>query len=332
MRYLIFLLLFSCATKPSQPNICKILKLDNCNNSKRSLSRSAGASLPSVNAAAFSNPAAIALNKGWGIETIEYNKQTQVGLVYGTGRIGGAIASYPNDGTFFGNTAIEDTQNYRSRFLKHKRFKEDKFVLATGANIFGGNKKNGLSLDIGLMWRRHLELEKNFYGAGFSLSLNKILSFGYSQYNDRFYRHFSDSIQRVYDQYGDSSRVYYSEDNYYDYEYKVQNFVYGIKFSNLAFDYIKIITSSDEQEIGDIESNIWNLSYFYQTWIFSYGRRHEKSFKETYDYELEEFVEKEDKNDSFLGAQYAFNSGIMVGGFWNYYLLDELSVGLTYFF
>jgi hypothetical protein len=65
-------------------------------------------------------------------------------------------------------------------------------------------------------------------------------------------------------------------------------------------------------------------------WIFSYGRRFEKSFKEVYEDEV--FIVEKDKSDTFVGAQYATKSGIIVGGFINYYLFGELSLGLTYFF
>lgn len=335
MKKIALLLLFlnACASSnQGQPNICKILKVDNCNNSKRSLSRSAGASLPSVNAAAFSNPAAIALNKGWGVESIHYQGEAQLGLVYGTGRVGGAVASAPNEGTFFGNVAVEDSQNFRRRTLEPERFKEEKFALAGAVNIFGGKRKKGLSLDLGGMWRRHLELEEDFFGGGATLSWNRVLSFGIAQYNDVYFLDLRDQQGEVFDQFGNATSVIFGPSALYEYRYQVTNFIYGLKFSNLALDYVTIKTEYEDELFDPSFSSVWNLSYFYQRWIFSYGRRFEESFKEFYDPESEEFVTRKEKDAVFLGAQYSLPHGFVAGIFHNYYLLNDLSLGLTYFF
>lgn len=332
MRILLCLfILISCSSSPKTPSICDYLKMDNCNNSKRGLSRSAGASLPSVNAAAFTNPAAIALSRGWGVESIHYGGEAQMGLVYGTGRIGGAIASYPNDGTFFGNLAVEDSQNFRRRTLERERFKEEKFALATGANIFGGKKKKGLSMDIGLVWRRQMELEENNFGGGISFTYNKFLSFGYARYSDIYYLNLNGELGYVYDQFGNATQVIFGPTAVYQTEFEVESFIYGLKFSTVAFDYVKYITTYEDSTTEPDEVVVWNLSYFYRKWIFSYGRRHEDSSKELY-FEEAEFISKRLKDDSFLGAQYATNNGFLLGAFINYYLLDDISLGLTFFF
>ncbi|MAZ47446.1 MAG: hypothetical protein CME65_02720 [Halobacteriovoraceae bacterium] len=333
LAIIVLFLLQSCGTfKSQQPNICKVLKLDNCNNSKRGLSRSAGASLPSVNAAAFSNPAAIALNKGWGVESITFGNESQLGLVYGTGRVGGAVASSPNDGTFFGNLAVEDSQNYRRRVMALERFKEEKWAFSGGVNLFGGDEKRGLSLDIGGMWRRHLELEEDHFGGGLTLTWNKILSLGVSQYNDVYYQDLRDREGQIFDQEGNATSVIFGSNSLYEYRYRVTSFVYGLKFSVLAFDYITLKTEYEDEAIEPSYSTVWNMSYFYRRWIFSYGKRFEESFKEVYDSEEEIFLTQKRKDDVFLGAQYALPFGLVVGGFYNYYLLDDLSLGLTYFF
>lgn len=307
--------------------------MDNCNNSKKGLSRSAGASLPSVNAAAFSNPAAIALSRGWGVESIHYQGEAQLGLVYGTGRIGGAIASNPNDGTFFGNVAVEDTNSFRLREIQNERFKEDKFVLAGATNLFGGKKKKGLSADLGVMWRRNQTAEEDNFGAGITLTFNKIISVGYARYRDLYFNDLRLQTGKVVDQFGETTDVIFSNDdsNKFEINYEVESFIYGVKFSNVAFDYVKFVTTFDN-DTANSDTVIWNLSYFYTKWIFSYGRRHENSFKEVFDLEREEFVFEEDKNESFLGAQYATDNGFLLGAFINYYLQDELSLGVTYFF
>lgn len=328
---LIFTFITSCASN-SRPSICEILKLKYCNNSKRSLNRSAGASLPSVNSAAFNNPAAISLSKGLGIESIHYNGKAQLGIITGTGRIGAAISNFPNDGTFFGNTALETTNEFRKRAINYQRLEQDKFILAGAFNAFGGDKSKGLQADIGIIYRRHTELEKDYYGGGLIISYNKFISIGTSFYDDVHYVNLSGKKDTIIDSSGNPTTTYYPTNPLLNVEteYKVKSYVAGLKFSKIALDYINFITVSNDKSFNDVEVDIYNLSYFYKTWIFSYGRRFEKSFKEIYKDEL--FLTQEEKSDSFLGAQYATSNGLLLGGFINYYLFGELSLGLTYFF
>jgi hypothetical protein len=332
---LLFILLTSCASK-SRPGVCEVLKLKYCNDSKRSLNRSAGASLPSVNSAAFNNPAAISLSKGLGVESIHYNGKAQLGIITGTGRIGAAISNFPNDGTFFGNSAIETTNEFRKRSVEFGRLEQDKLILAGAFNLFGGDSNKGLQADIGIIYRRHTVLEKDYYGGGIILSYNKIISLGASFYDDAHYSNKSGQKDTLIDANGNQTTVYYPTNLNLNVEttYKVSSYVAGLKFSKLALDYITFRTKSDDNSVQEVEVDaevdIYNLSYFYKTWIFSYGRRFETSFKEVYKEEI--FIEQENKSNTFLGAQYATSNGFLLGGFINYYLLGELSLGLTYFF
>jgi len=307
--------------------------MDNCGNSTRSLSRSAGASLPSVNSAAFNNPAAISLSRGLGIETIHYGGESQVGIITGTGRVGAAISNFPNDGTFFGNSPVEDNYSYRMRKVDGEKFKEDKLVLAGGFNLFGAKQKKGIQADVGLMYRKNNELDESFYGGGLTISINKFLSFGYASYNDVHYKDLRNQIVDIVNDDGTviegvplgNSNIYL-----FDNRFSVYSYTAGLKFSNIAFDYIKFITKFEDNAFEDKISSIYNISYFYKTWIFSYGRRLDEGITDVY--EDKKFILEEDYLESFIGAQYAANGGFIIGGFYNYYLLNELSVGLTYFF
>lgn len=329
---LLFIVLLSSFSAHARKSICEILKLEYCNDSKRSLNRSAGASLPSVNAAAFNNPAAISLNKGLGLESIHYDGKAQIGLITGTGRIGAAISNFPNDGTFFGVTAIESTNEFRKRKINGSRFEQDKMILAGAFNLFGGDSKKGLQADIGVIYRRHTELDKDYYGGGLILSYNKFISVGASYYDDVFYSNLSNQKDTIYDQYGNATEVVYpkSPSLTNEVDFRVNSYVTGLKFSKLAIDYIKFTVDSEDTDLDKIEINIYNISYFHTKWIFSYGRRFESSFQEIQEEEV--FISKKDKSNTFLGAQYATKSGFLLGGFINYYLLGELSLGLTYFF
>ena len=91
--------------------------------------------------------------------------------------------------------------------MEPERYKEDKFALSGGLNIFGGNKKKGLSLDVGGMWRRHLELEEDHFGGGITLTWNKFLSLGFAQYNDVYFLDLRDEQGQVFDQNGNGTSV-----------------------------------------------------------------------------------------------------------------------------
>ncbi len=334
MNYLIVVFIFilsSCASL-SKPTICEYLKLDNCNNSKRSLARSAGASLPSVNSAAFNNPAAIALNRGLGIESIHYDGYAQLGLITGSGRVGAAISNFPNDGSFFGSTAIESENEYRKRLINGKKFEDNKLVLAGAVNVFGAKSKTGLQMDLGLIYRRQTEVEKDYFGGGLIFSYAKFLSLGFSYYDDVMYSNLSGKEDTIVDEDGNESSIQYptSISLITETNFSVQSYVAGLRFSKIALDYIHFDLNSNDTDINEVTVDIYNLSYFYRKWILSYGRRFESSFKEVY--EDEKFIDQKEKSATFLGGQYATNNGLLLGLFWNYYLLYDLSLGLTYFF
>ena len=341
MKFLLLIFIFiSCANR-SKPTICEYLKLDNCNNSKRNLGRTAGTSAPTVNAAAFSNPAAIALSRGLGIESIHFDGKAQLGLVTGTGRVGAAISNFPSDGTFFGNPAIESKNQYRERQVNHSRLEEEKLVLASAVNLFGAKSKKGLQVDVGLMYRRHKTLEKDFYGGGITLTYNKIISLGVAGYQDVYFSDLRGISVSSYDQNGNESTTVLSDNNInlHEVPYKVLSYTASIKFSNMAFDFIQFQTTIDlDSDTNNILvtkdepwiASIYNLSYFYKKWIYSVGRRFEENEKELF--KNEKFTEESKKDFGFLGAQYAADNGLIWGGFINYYLLGDLSIGLTYFF
>tara|TARA_Y100000385_G_C12971671_1_gene584308 strand:+ start:250 stop:450 length:201 start_codon:yes stop_codon:yes gene_type:complete len=66
--------------------------------------------------------------------------------------------------------------------------------------------------------------------------------------------------------------------------------------------------------------------------MFTFGTREEESPRETYDHDQEKMVSEKFKYDSFLGVQYALGNHFVLGLFNNYYLLDEWTLGVTFFF
>jgi hypothetical protein len=139
------------------------------------------------------------------------------------------------------------------------------------------------------------------------------------------------------DEFGVETPVIYNNDptNEIHYHYKVRNYIVGLNLRNFSLDYSWIRTTRD----GDNENSlikIFTASYFYKLWMFTYGTRLEDSNRELYTIDEDENItfrnDERIKGEGFLGAQFAAGNHFVLGMFYNYYLLNELSVGLTFFF
>lgn len=138
---LIFTICFTAFAK-RQPSICDYTQYKKCYDLLKRQSRSGNASYPMATSGSFTNPATINIDRGFGIEILDPDYGTQVGLVTGTGRVGAAVSNNPNDETFFGNIAIEDINSFRVRDVKKQMFESDKVALDLGTNILGKKSKN----------------------------------------------------------------------------------------------------------------------------------------------------------------------------------------------
>jgi hypothetical protein len=305
---------------------------DYCSNLKRNQSRPTNSAAPTQSAAVFSNPAAVSTDKGFGVESIHF-KGGEFGLVTGSGRVGAAISNNPSSETFFGNGAQEDVLSYRKRWFEKTKFKTSKFVFSGAANVFGKRSRKGLHLDIGVIVRNIPEIETTYVGGGVSINWSRILSFGYSEYRDAYVKDFRNTTLESYDKKGVPTSYAFdnSDYNFYEWHYQVRNYVVGFNYKNFSFDYSWLTTTNLENN-EKYYVKIFNTSLFYGYWMFTAGFRNEESPRETYDYDLKELINKQHKSDMFLGAQYALGNHFVLGLFNNYYLLDEWSVGLTYFF
>lgn len=172
---IIFLLLLSSSYAY---DLCDYIELKTCDANTKSMERNNSASFPNSTSAALNNPLSLNMEKGFGIESLFFNSNTKLGLVTGSGRIGAAIAQTPTQESFFSNIGFENN-------LKHRERKIEKLLHAPGEsyafsfvfNVFGKKKKKGLQVDIGLIAKRNTELEENYFGAGVTISINKVLSF-----------------------------------------------------------------------------------------------------------------------------------------------------------
>lgn len=306
---------------------------DVCSNVRRNQSRPANSSMPTQSSAVFTNPAAVSTDRGFGIETINYNGDSQIGIVSGTGRVGAAISNNPSEETFFGNGVQEDILAYRARWFEKEKYQSDKLVLSGAMNLFGKKKKKGLQMDVGVSYRQINDIDTTYIGGGVALNWSRILSFSYAEFRDAYVKDYRGKEALSCDVSGNCQEVLFTNDpaNLYEKHFQVRNYVVGFNYRNWSFDYSWFTTT-------DIDSNdkayvkIFNMSYYYKKWMFTYGTREEESPRESYDPDDEKMVNEKFKYDGFLGAQYAVGNHFVIGLFNNYYLLNEWTLGVTFFF
>ncbi|GAB4410915.1 MAG: hypothetical protein OHK0056_14340 [Bacteriovoracaceae bacterium] len=109
-------------------------------------------------------------------------------------------------------------------------------------------------------------------------------------------------------------------------QHYVNSYTFGVKFSSLAVDWTYFKNHTD------LPARIRYLTatFFTKRFMFTYGARNAdvgkvSSLISGYPTETEKVL------DTFLGVQYLINKQIIIGAFANYYLLDEISLGLTIF-
>jgi hypothetical protein len=329
----VFLLLIAISNYIYAYDLCDYIELKTCDANTKAMGRNNSASFPNSSSAAINNPSSLSMEKGFGIESIFYNGNSKVGLITGSGRIGAAISQSPTQESFFSNMAFETSNVYRQRRVENMLHKpEDSYSFSLAANIFGKKKRKGLQFDLGLIAKRNGQADQNFLGAGGTLSYNKVISFGYAQYKDIFYEDLRNQTINLYDTNGnDLGETTYPDNPLYltDINLLVETFIWSLKYGNFAFDHLTIKTTYEDDIIDPTYIKIFNTSVFYKKWIFTYGMREEESYREAYSDEV--FKSEKFKHDGFLGIQYAIGKSALIGFFSNYYLLNEVSLGLVIF-
>lgn len=304
-----------------------------CTNLKRNQSRPVNSSMPTQSSAVFTNPAAVSTDRGFGIESINYNDDAQIGIVTGTGRIGAAISNNPNEETFFGNGVQEDVNSYRNRWFKKEKYKSDKLVLSGAMNLYGKKKRRGIKIDAGISYRKINDVETSYVGGALAISFARILNFSYSEFRDAYVKDVRNKLVDYYNADGSSYKILASNDisNLHEKYFKVQNYVAGLNYKNWSFDYSFFSTLEIENNEKSFVK-IFNISYFFRKWMLTYGTREEESLREEYNLDQKQMVQEKFKYNSFLGIQYAIGDHFVAGLFNNYYLLNEWTAGLTFFF
>jgi len=288
--------------------LCEKLKLDVCN--KRSYSRRSNASLPTEQSSYRLNPSSLSTNKGIGIETLVNDGDYQFGIVTGNGRVGAGIGPTTTEDTFFGNMPLEAVSDYMTRVAAGRKYKSNKYTLATALNLYGGGKSpRPIKLNIGLIGRYVKDTSRIKTGGGVSLELGPI-NMGISKLKDEFYDKFS----------------------FNTYPYESQIFSVGLKLPYIAIDYSTVDNTLQDFEIENTIT-LLSVTAFWRNFMFTWASRKESSYRPRYNFDTSTFDFEREKRWIFNGVQISlFKNKAVIGLFYNYYLLQDYTVGLTMFF
>ncbi len=278
---------------------------------------SSGSSSTSANPTTSSrisiNPSAVPVEKGMGIEAIDYKNTFDFVVVKGLGRVGAAVSPSNSEQTFFGPPGLELPLTYLQRMQNQQKYPSQKITLATAINLYD-NKRGGLEhfeINLGVMGKYNTLTSKAFPGGGLKGVLGPF-TFGYSSYSDE--TQLDDSL------YGTNLKPVY--------DYRVETYSIGMFFGSLALDYSVLhLITTDTYAVS-----LLTASLILPRAIITVANRTEDSTLPGYDFTTHTLTTQQIKKELFAGGQFSVTNSLMVGLFYNYYLLRELSLSATYFF
>ncbi|MES2963956.1 MAG: hypothetical protein V4760_08700 [Bdellovibrionota bacterium] len=261
------------------------------------------------------NPSAVPTNKMIGIEGLFYKGEVDVSLARGLGRIGAAISPSNSEETFFGPPGLESDIALLDRKRQAIKYPGQKVTLATAVNLYEkkGSGLSNISMNLGIMGKYHKYDGAVTPGGGVTLNIGP-LNIGYAKYKDRHHLSMAD---------------YLLPDVYALVEYEVETISAGVFLGSLALDYsiLQMYMPTDRWE-----TRVGTASIFLKRGIFTIAVRSEDSSRSSYNYSLDTLSSARGKTESFLGAQLTAGSHFMIGAFYNYYMVREVSLAATLFF
>lgn len=303
-------------------DLCDVLKIPNCPTVMKQSRRSSMQALPSTATASNLNPANVSLDRGVGVEYIyQPNNPAVFNFLSGTGKVGGAFISSSVENGFFGNRTVETNEKYLERNRDQKQYKSRKINLAFAGRMLG--KKN-VTLDMGLMVKRHSDIKDINLGVGASARIG-FLTLGASIYQDDFIIYQKD--KQIYDSQNGYDLALQGES--LSEKFTVQTFSAGLRYHDLSFDYGVIRTKYKEyEEASNVQ--LYAVSYAYKKFLFNVARRVETSPAPKFD--LNELVFRRDQTNYFASVQFALGEHFILGTSYNYFLLQEMSLNAMFFF
>ncbi len=311
---LIFTLTFLAALSVPQTGRTEL-----CDHTKRYCGLSSGATSSSGGAPTRGskirvNPSAVPLEKGLGLEFIYFDQSLDFAMVQGLGRVGAAISPSNSEETFFGPPATEITDAYLERKIGKHKLPAQKYTLATAVGLLN-NKRAGLKraeLNLGIMGKYNTLTKSVLPGGGVSGVLGPF-TFGYSAYKDQTLLDFEP----------------YALDLKQTIDAHVETYSIGAFLNSIAIDYstLKEVTIDQPAII-----TVLTATLLLKQSLVTASLRTEKSDRPAFDFETQDLKVMEIKQESFFGAQFILGNHLMLGAFYNYYLMREISFGATVFF
>lgn len=314
---LLIVSLFPLAATAAPTDICDILNLPNCRGVTRQMRRNTFQTAPTTSTASNLNPANVSFDKGFGVELLaQAGNPLLFSATSGTGKMGGALISGAMDNTFFGNRVPEADENFLERSEEQLQYKNKKLTFALGAKLT--STKNA-GFDIGLLLKRHSEIKKINPGAGMSGRI-WLIHFGASVYRDDTFIDLKNT----------ATGMSLGEESVQE-SFTVTTYTVGTRIKNFAFDVGTIQSKLKFYDDEPTRITLYSASYNVSDFLFNLAVRNEHSMAKTYDHDLEQLKEKENKSSMYLGIQYSFNKHIIFGLNYNYFLLNEASATMTLF-
>jgi hypothetical protein len=320
--FFLVLILFS-SSSWAVSDLCDIIDLDSCTGVSKQQRRSSSSSLPSPASSANLNPANVSYDRGIGVEAVyQPHNPVSFNLASGTGKLGGALISQSLENSFFGNRVVELKEVNLERFKERKQYESKKLSLALGGKLL---RKKHLTLDVGVLLKRHSEIKRVNPGIGFSGRLGP-LHLGASAYQDDLRIEFKDTVEV------ETGIPYAITNNSEDYTEKFTVYTYsvGTRFKNLSVDMGVIKTKYDFFDGKDSQVHLYSSSYIYKKTLFNFAIRNE--ITPALKIVGGELIEQHSQNEIFAGIQHSLSKHFIVGVNYNFYLLREISINGTVFF
>jgi hypothetical protein len=272
---------------------------------------------PSTGSQVKINPSAVPTEAGFGIEGLFFKSEVDVSVVRGTGRVGAALSPSNSEETFFGPPGFEDQIKLYERKTLSEKYPNQKVTLAGAVSLVdhAGSGLRTFSLKLGVMGKYNKLLKNISPGAGLNGVLGP-LTFGGSVYNDE-----TQLEDPLVPGGPNTTRI----------GYQVQTYNVGVFLSSLILDYSHLqLKIPDDPAISEV--TLLTASLMVSKFILTVAKRTENSPRLSYNYQTKLLEDKLIKEETFGGVQYKMNKNLMFGGFYNYYLLREISVSATLFF
>jgi hypothetical protein len=302
------LLLFSVAAVAGIGDGALCTKNDPCNSRGIFTEKSAG---PTKGDGIRVNPAVVPVESVTGIEAIYYRGAFDFALVKGLGRIGAALSPSNSDETFFGPPADEDPTEFYERLVALDKYEAHKYTLAGAVNLISkeGEGFRHINVNVGVLGRYITATKDILPGAGLQVIAGP-LYVGGAISND------------------ETQVTYVTGATPLNLNNQVTSISGGLSLDSVLLDYSTLTVSGD----STAKATVITVTGFIDRFILTLARREVVSQKPAFDFANALLVNEDDKVDVFAGVQFRAAQFLVLGAFYNYYLLHEISFGATVFF